>query len=224
MKSQRELYVTPIVKMDPTYYFQISTDSIVLIDSTRLLGQMFNFDLSNSKKINILNVGNGTAVDIVTEWVYDYDWIKAFCEENKISKNMINIEIIDDQSLFKYKSGTYSLPLAKNEKMGHLGALSQNNDIIELSVPRWLIMAKIILIKSDWLTNGVTEDNNYRIISSKHTIKLRYQTIYKESLNSTFEIEVGIRPSSSGSYKEEEKMIYHCSQNEFGVIVNIKEI
>lgn len=194
MKTQRDLSMQPIVRIenyrnkfihiDSSCQEMIYEDAINLYepDAPSLNGQGF----SNKKHeewfaLEMINVGQGAAVDLQIEWGINFNLFDEVFNELSLDKEIFVFNKKDERILITYKKCTSSTNASSSQsknsaEISHLLPADGQNATVKVPIPIQMLKLQVALIKAKWLKEGQTFDN---ISSSQvpHTFTLKYSSV-----------------------------------------------
>ena len=141
----------------------------------------------------MINVGQGSAVNLEVEWLINYDSWVQYLDTLGIENNLFNIEVHEEQNEIHYffqncGAGTVtSIDLNISQSFSHLLSASQNKDGLKIPIPHRLIKFPISAIRAGWHKYGQNKIN-CETQHLEHQLKISYAGVNGKKYSSTFKV------------------------------------
>lgn len=220
MKNQRELEVTPILKLNPFHTELISNSKPEWCDSLVYANNYFiSGEPTIKPSLNLINLGFGPGLNVELDWDIDMSWINEFKLNKNIPDSLINFVIDENKIIIEFMNcgakASYEKEFFKNVRLNHIQSSSMNIEPLKLNLPQEIILCSIALFKADWITNGVSSENNSYEIKSKHKLSITYYSIHEKKFQENYTLEIILAPQSSGMNSKNDEIDHWTSFNDF---------
>lgn len=236
MKTQRELSMMPIVRIQNPNSIEIQLDSACTQSYYTQDIRLLEEDEISPKKIedwfalHLVNVGEGSAVNLEIEWQIDYKWFEDQFTKLKLDPLLFNLQTKEDFILLTYKncyegnSGDY-YEKAGTEKKSHLLSTSKDVKPLKIRIPPILLKLYISAIRSDWIKNGQNKENLLSEESLESSLTIRYESVTGYAYSERYELNVTLIPPHINATSLEGNLAgISASYNDFILDLAIKEI
>ena len=197
MQNQRELALTPII------YPQNFENTMVYTDT--LCGDIYSENVFIKKNeevidnvnewfnLGLINVGQGSAVDIEVEWDINYDQWAQYLDTLSIENSLFNIEVHEEENKIHYynqncgSGSVTSIDKKVRDSFSHLLSAAQNKDGLKIPIPSRLIKFPISCIRAGWYKHGQNKIN-CETKPLEHQLKISYDGVNGGKYSSTFKV------------------------------------
>lgn len=233
MKVQRELSMMPIARVQSFENVYIHVDSscqdMIYNDEINVHksfdNQSENPEFTNEKisdwfVLSLINIGEGSAIDIEVEWNINYKWFQEYFADLKIDEDIFKFTL-DNQNIFvvnkncsNIKSGK-SAPTLSKITYSHLLSASNSSERIKINIPELILKLQVAAIKGAWLGEGQNAEN-LTSIPVEHQFKIKYNSVNGLEYQDTYKASVSLTsPLIETQMKSGKETIFSASYNNF---------
>lgn len=223
MKTQRQQALKPDLFLKNIDPLNLTADSIckTCVYPVEVFDANTNKALNDLFKLNFVNVGNGSAVNVEVTLDLDLEFYKSAVDRLNMDSNNFNLKIENNslQFAFENKTGTTNALIhsKRSEQFSHILPATSNQDGHSFDLPDFLIQLHIGCIRSMWLSDGQTFENTHGILfEAIHKIKVTYDGIDGRSFEKVYEMVISdVIPNVNYSKNEQGVTTYGASWTDF---------
>ena len=231
MQAQRELSITPMVFIQNFDTRIIEADSICeknlysknILFRNKKDGPVESLD--DWWNLELVNVGQGSAVNVKVDWDLDYEWLANFSDTLNVPSKIWSMEVGQGDYIYNYNNCGGSIATANKIKsenyFSHLLPASSDSDGIKVSIPQNILRFLIASKRALWRKWGQNEKTVDTIIFN-NKLNLTYEGVNGKKITQEYLIKMELG-SPLIRYKQNQ-FDAEASWKEFHLIVDIEKL
>ncbi|MEM8887173.1 MAG: hypothetical protein AAGD28_04230 [Bacteroidota bacterium] len=209
MKTQRELSMMPIIRIQNPENLLLEVDSIcsetlftsrIALKTKGERPKVFAID-EELFKLDLVNVGEGSAVNVAIDWQIDFNGIVQDFEALGIDSLQLRMDIKEEAVFYNYKNcdGAYSAKVYSTqitERKSHLLPASNQNEGEKVRIPSIILEFLVNAIRAEWIMIGQNAQNVFEPENLETHISIKYESVLGNVFSDHYKISFGLTPGS----------------------------
>lgn len=208
MKTQRELSMMPIIRIQNLDNVSLEVDSscaeAFFTKGIRIRARDQKEEAlllsTDPLKLRLVNVGEGSAVNIEIDWELDFAWFASHFDSLKIDPLKFKFNLTEENILYTYQKcdggiNGISYGLDITDKRSHLLPASSQPEGTMLQIPSIVIELLVNAIRAKWMIEGQSGENLLEGKDLETSLNIRYESVTGELYKEQYKVSFILIPS-----------------------------